>query len=141
MLTESFALFLGNGCINAAMQERGFDLVLMDMRMPGMDGVTATEAIRRLPGSERTILIIGLTANATPEDAARCRPAGMNDHMIKPRRPHHLTARGCGLRSLTSPSVRTADLPGHAGDFASRSARRSHRRHLRAGHWCSRDRL
>jgi signal transduction histidine kinase/ActR/RegA family two-component response regulator len=68
----------------ATVQERDFDLVLMDMRMPRMDGVAATEAIRRLPGSERSIPIIGLTANATPEDAARCRAAGMNDHMIKP---------------------------------------------------------
>ena len=67
-----------------AVQKRRFDLVLMDMRMPGMDGVTATEAIRRLPGREQAIPIIGLTANATPEDAARCRAAGMNDHMIKP---------------------------------------------------------
>jgi signal transduction histidine kinase/CheY-like chemotaxis protein len=68
----------------AMVQERRFDLVLMDMRMPGMDGVAATEAIRGLPGPERAIPIIGLTANATPEDAARCRAAGMNDHMIKP---------------------------------------------------------
>ena len=68
----------------AAVQSRPFDLVLMDMRMPGMDGVTATEEIRRLPGPEQAIPIIGLTANATPEDAARCRAAGMNDHMIKP---------------------------------------------------------
>ena len=67
-----------------AVRQRRFDLVLMDMRMPGMDGVTATEAIRRLPGPEQAIPIIGLTANATPEDAARCRAAGMNDHMIKP---------------------------------------------------------
>jgi signal transduction histidine kinase/CheY-like chemotaxis protein len=68
----------------AAVQSRPFDMVLMDMRMPVMDGVAATEAIRALPGPERAIPIIGLTANATPEDAARCREAGMNDHLIKP---------------------------------------------------------
>jgi signal transduction histidine kinase/CheY-like chemotaxis protein len=61
-----------------------FDLVLMDMRMPVMDGVAATRAIRALDGPRGTIPILGLTANATPEDTARCLEAGMNDHMIKP---------------------------------------------------------
>jgi signal transduction histidine kinase/ActR/RegA family two-component response regulator len=61
-----------------------FDLILMDMRMPVMDGVAATKAIRALPGPRGAIPILGLTANATPEDAASCLEAGMNDHMIKP---------------------------------------------------------
>jgi CheY-like chemotaxis protein len=56
----------------------------MDMRMPVMDGVEATRAIRRLDGPRRLIPILGLTANATPEDAARCFEAGMDDHLIKP---------------------------------------------------------
>jgi len=68
----------------AALRQNSFDLVLMDMRMPVMDGVEATKAIRRLSGSMRLIPVIGLTANATPEDAARCFAAGMDDHMIKP---------------------------------------------------------
>jgi CheY-like chemotaxis protein/nitrogen-specific signal transduction histidine kinase len=68
----------------AAVQDRSFDIVLMDMRMPVMDGVEATRAIRRLDGPRRLIPIIGLTANATPEDAARCFAAGMDDHLIKP---------------------------------------------------------
>ena len=68
----------------AALQEKPFDIVLMDMRMPVMDGVEATKTIRRLDGPRRLIPIIGLTANATPEDAARCFAAGMDDHLIKP---------------------------------------------------------
>jgi CheY-like chemotaxis protein len=68
----------------AAMQASTFDLVLMDMRMPVMDGVAATAAIRRLEGPAGAIPIIGLTANATPEDAARCRAVGMDDLLIKP---------------------------------------------------------
>ena len=68
----------------AAMQGRPFDLIFMDMRMPVMDGITATEEIRRLDGPAGSIPIVGLTANATPEDAARCLAAGMNDHLVKP---------------------------------------------------------
>jgi len=67
-----------------AVRTTEFDLVLMDMRMPVMDGVAATRAIRRLPGLKGSIPILGLTANATPEDATSCLEAGMNDHMIKP---------------------------------------------------------
>ncbi|HMA49463.1 MAG TPA: ATP-binding protein [Magnetospirillaceae bacterium] len=68
----------------AAVQEKPFDLIFMDMRMPVMDGVEATESIRKLAKPAGAIPIIGLTANATPEDAARCREAGMNEHLVKP---------------------------------------------------------
>ncbi|HMA49464.1 MAG TPA: ATP-binding protein, partial [Magnetospirillaceae bacterium] len=68
----------------AAVLEQPFDVIFMDMRMPVMDGVAATEAIRALDGRAGQIPIVGLTANATPEDAARCREAGMNDHLVKP---------------------------------------------------------
>jgi signal transduction histidine kinase/ActR/RegA family two-component response regulator len=67
-----------------AMRSKPYDLIFMDMRMPVMDGIAATEEIRRLDGKAGIIPIIGLTANATPEDAARCLAAGMNDHLVKP---------------------------------------------------------
>ena len=66
-----------------------FDLILMDLLMPEMDGITATLAIRTLPAYTRTP-IIAMTANAFDEDRAQCLAAGMNDHVPKPVNPDHL---------------------------------------------------
>ena len=60
------------------------DAVLMDMRMPVMDGIEATEAIRRLPGRESRVVIIGLTANVNQDDLARFQAAGLDALMLKP---------------------------------------------------------
>jgi PAS domain S-box-containing protein len=63
----------------------GYDVILMDMQMPVMDGLTATRRIRALndPDAARTP-IIAMTANVLPEQVARCREAGMDDHLGKP---------------------------------------------------------
>ena len=69
-----------------AESEKGrFDVILMDMRMPVMDGLTATREIRKLDRSDAsTIPIIALSANAFEEDVRQCLEAGMNAHLSKP---------------------------------------------------------
>lgn len=63
-----------------------FDAVVMDVSMPGLDGIAAARSIRALPGPRRHVPIIALTANTTPEDCAACLDAGMNAHAAKPLR-------------------------------------------------------
>ena len=67
-----------------------FDLILMDIKMPRMDGVAATKAIRGLKGRSGRVPIIALTANADPDDAAAYVSAGMNGVVEKPMKPENL---------------------------------------------------
>ncbi len=72
-------------------QARPYDVVLMDVQMPVMDGLAATRRIRSLPGG-RELPIVALTAHALAEDRDRCLEAGMNDYLTKPIEPDRLLA-------------------------------------------------
>lgn len=75
------------------LQQEPFDIVLMDVQMPVMDGLTATRAIRSLALERaRQIPIIAMTANVLPEQIRSCVEAGMNDHLGKPVSPADLLA-------------------------------------------------
>jgi len=69
--------------------ENAYDVVLMDMQMPVMDGVTATRILRSDPRF-KDLPIIAMTANAMASDRELCLEAGMNDHIAKPIDPHQL---------------------------------------------------
>jgi CheY-like chemotaxis protein len=62
-----------------------FDVILMDVQMPVMNGLEATREIRKMPGMER-VIIIGLSANVFEEDQKKALESGMNDYLTKPIR-------------------------------------------------------
>jgi signal transduction histidine kinase/CheY-like chemotaxis protein len=88
-----------------ALERQRFDVILMDVRMPEMDGLEATKQIRRLLGPMPRI--IAMTANAFEEQRSECLAAGMDDYLAKPLKPGDLAAKLEGLRAcpLDSPSA------------------------------------
>ncbi len=104
-----------------AVQARPFDLVLMDIKMPRMDGVQATRAIRALPGPERNIPIIALTANADPDDAKAYLAIGMAAVVEKPIKPERL--RMAMNAALNEPAVQTAGIQSAGKSRNARNAR------------------
>ncbi|HZL63825.1 MAG TPA: response regulator [Thermoleophilia bacterium] len=93
-----------------ALAERRYDLVLMDVQMPRMDGIEATRRIRDEASDvkDHNVPIVALTAHAMAEDREVCLAAGMNDYLSKPIRPDELAAtltRWTGRRVEAEPAV------------------------------------
>jgi two-component system sensor histidine kinase/response regulator len=91
------------------MEQERYDLVLMDMQMPVMDGIAATREIRRRD-HHRKLPVVAMTANAMAQDRQRCLDAGMNDFLSKPFEPEEVWA--VLLKWLGPPQV---DAPTPAG--------------------------
>jgi CheY-like chemotaxis protein/HPt (histidine-containing phosphotransfer) domain-containing protein len=104
----------------AAVQTGFYDLVLMDIQMPGMDGLTATRTIRGLDHPCSKIPIVAMTANVLPQQVAEFRQAGMDDHVGKPfRRDQLLSTIERVLGSERAASLEpSAALPFDQGTFA-----------------------
>ncbi|WP_372786030.1 ATP-binding protein [Phenylobacterium sp.] len=118
-LLSPFDIEIDTACDGAEAVEavgRGrYDVILMDMQMPVMDGLTATRRIRALADRDlaRTP-IIAMTANVLPEQIARCREAGMDDHLGKPiNLPRLLEA----LDRWTTPAEPAAEALPEAGEL------------------------
>jgi len=73
-----------------ALKRKAYDLILMDVQMPAMDGFEATQAIRKMEDDRKHIPIIAMTAHAMKGDRERCLEAGMDDYVSKPIEPQEL---------------------------------------------------
>jgi CheY-like chemotaxis protein/signal transduction histidine kinase len=115
MVAESLCVLLGCTTESAfdglaaleAVKARPFDVILMDIRMPRMDGIEATRAIRRLQTPARRIPILALTANADPSDVETYIAAGMQGAVEKPVKPEKL-AEALDAALLASAGRRSA---------------------------------
>jgi PAS domain S-box-containing protein len=115
-----------NGALAVALVARQpFDVVLMDMMMPVLDGLEATRQIRVLAGAAATVPIVAMTANAMESDRQRCLEAGMNEYISKPIKAPELQSMlnkvagqiaGAAAQAATA-TQRTPVAPGRRAPF------------------------
>ncbi len=106
----------GTAAVQAA-RSTPYELVLMDVMMPGMDGLTATRLIRGEPGQSGCTPIIGLTASAEPGNEVACRRAGMDGFVSKPVTAERLAAAIEAVMMPVSPLLDPGVLERLAGDI------------------------
>ena len=101
----------------AAFEQGHFDLVLMDVQMPGMDGIETTKAIRtREQLTGRHVTIIALTAHALPQHRERCLLSGMDGYLVKPIQPLALLEAVAAIRCVPTEEIKASPLERqHAG--------------------------
>jgi two-component system sensor histidine kinase TorS len=87
-----------------------FDVVLMDVNLPGMSGGEATRRLRQMPGPICEIPIVGVSAHVQPDEIAACRAAGMDDVIAKPLAPEMLVAALERLFPAASPIMPLGEI-------------------------------
>lgn len=105
MLTEfgHHVDFAGTGdAAVAAVARGGYDLVLMDVTLPGSDGLEATRRIRALPGAAARIPVVGISGRSSDDDVQKARAAGMTHYLVKPVSPAALLEALESVRAQSS---------------------------------------
>ncbi|MDP2182773.1 MAG: PAS domain-containing protein [Actinomycetota bacterium] len=106
----------GDAAIKCLERDAGFDLVLMDVQMPGMDGLAATRLVRAMANGAERIPVVALTANVLADQIEACRAAGMDDHLGKPIKVEDLLSLLSRVAELNDRSPTTAAEDGVTQD-------------------------
>jgi two-component system sensor histidine kinase/response regulator len=101
-----------------AVQSLPYDLILMDLQMPEMGGVEATEHIRKLPSSIGSVPIFAMTANVLGDVKIKCKSVGMNGFIAKPINKHEVFARLSLLYQAKKESLLAQQLPIGGDEYA-----------------------